>query len=1011
MLTIVNMIPRSMSNEIHQDSEPNVAVNPANPLQIAASAFTPDPMGGANCPIFISFDGGNTWILNSIIPSTPNTNDTTLRFGGSSNILYAAILHPPTPQCPKGSLNVLRTYNFSSMVPMTALEPETRCSVDQPYIQATTVIGGIGIGKDRIYIGNNDFNSKPRTATIDQSLDAASITPAFNSIILETRPGVGQAKQDGPPIRPAIHPSGIVYGIYYGYRHFTGSFCTGGTAICDVVVVRDDNWGIGSRFWDLIDPTDSLSGIRVVRDIEVPWGSQVSVIGLERLAGSHLSIAVHPGNNRMVYIAWADRQVTTGVYTLHIRKSTDSGRTWSVSDIKTVSNAINPALAVNIRGKVGFLYQQLTYGWQTHLELTDNDFATSDNLVLATVPNDVPLRFFPYMGDYVHLMAVGKDFYGVFSTSNFPDMANFPSGVTYQRNANFSTHTLLGTDGTTVIQPSIDPFFVKVAQIPDTDFYVRDWTESAISHDTGLEPSTYPLIFQTSDVWNRHDNSPGAFNANDQPVHEDPQMFPMDNFAFARICRNAAGTSESVKAHFLYSDFGIGSNYRKLSFADDLDVNFASGMLMSLTAGFRWNLPWFSSNHLRLAVEISTLTDPIISPSLLGHTPGWPTTDLMIINDNNKAQRNMGVYPISGVGQVSFYVIIHNGATFPRDVNVLYESAKEIDNKLEEARIEIIGGHSQPFRSGNIITLENMQPGENRWIGLTLEIPRIGDNELISVIFQEIVNKMAVDGFGICAQPSTLNAVIQDNLKIHASVFKRISFTFNIDRSEKESLAARNLFFQEKISSQTYLEFLRLHVKSMGIILSELIMSHRADDPFGIQIALENLQNAVQPMSRSDAENMVQSGDVNVCVLTHSTLLHKLDAFVTMLQKSNGDPADILQNVIWQKELYSKIPDLKKLEFSVQLVERSEEFIHDFEMQKVSNIDYPKLVSYLLEFFSKTSKALAALNLQLEKDVEDMNHNLSSEAALQRVHHGYLLKLQSLDKKYNDLNNLIDGDI
>lgn len=999
------MIPWSMSNETHQDSEPNVAVNPANPLQIAASAFTLDPFRVSipfYSPIFISIDGGNTWTLNNIVPSAPMTYDITIRFGASSNILYAAILHSPS-----GLMKVLRTNNFSSGS-MTELTSETRASVDMPYIQATTVIGGIDVGKDRIYIGNNDFNTIPNTAKIDQSLDAAGLTPSFDSIILKTRP-IGGARQDGPAIRPAIHPSGVVYGIYYGYTDFRGTFAFGGTATCDVVVVRDNNWGIGSRYWDLIDPTDNLRGIRVAREIEVPWGSQISVIGQERLCGSHLSIVVHPGDNRMVYIAWADRQVSTGLYTLHVRKSCDSGRTWSASDIKTLANAINPALAVNIRGKVGFLYQQHTIshdtglgGWDTHLELTDNDFTTSDNLVLATVPNEIPVQYFPYLGDYVHLMAVGKDFYGVFSTSNLPDMANFPNGVTYQRNANFSTYTLLGTDGTTVIQPSIDPFFVKVTQIPDTsDFYVRDWTNSTISHDSGLEPSTNPIFFQTSDIWNRHNNSPGVFNMNDQPDHEIPQMDR--NFAFARICRNSAGTSESVKAHFLSSEFGIGSNYQNVNvdpFAHDLDVNFSSDMLMTLTSGVRWNLPLFSSNHLRLAVEISTLTDPIIPPSLLGHTPGWPTTDLMIINDNNKAQRNMGVYPISGVGRVSFYAIIHNGATFPRNVNVLYESAKKIENKLQYARIEIIGGDSQPFQSGNIITLENMQPGENRWIGLTLEVPNIGDNEIISVMFYEIVNKMTVDGFGIDAQPSTLSRVIQDNLEFHASVFKRISVTFNIDWTEEESLAAQNLLFQEKTSSQTYLDFLHVHAKLIDIKLPEFIMSHTSVDPFGIHIALKNLENAVQRMSHNDPDNMVQQGDVNVCVPTHSTLLHKLDAFVTMLQKSKGDPADILQNVMWQRDLYSKIVHLKKLEFSAQIVKRSEEFIHDFEMQKVGNTDYPKLISSLLEIFRKTSEALVSLNLQLEKDVEDMT-NFGSETALQRMHRNYLLKLQSLDKNYN----------
>ena len=45
--TVVNLIPRSLSGESNQDSEPNLAVNPENPLQIVASAFTPNPAGTA----------------------------------------------------------------------------------------------------------------------------------------------------------------------------------------------------------------------------------------------------------------------------------------------------------------------------------------------------------------------------------------------------------------------------------------------------------------------------------------------------------------------------------------------------------------------------------------------------------------------------------------------------------------------------------------------------------------------------------------------------------------------------------------------------------------------------------------------------------------------------------------------------------------------------------------------------------------------------------------------------
>ena len=101
MIRVVNMIPRSLSGETNQDSEPNLAVNPAYWLQMAASAFTPNPAGGATAPIYISTDGGSTWLLNPILPSAVETADITLRFGTWSNDLYAASCARPSisPSC------------------------------------------------------------------------------------------------------------------------------------------------------------------------------------------------------------------------------------------------------------------------------------------------------------------------------------------------------------------------------------------------------------------------------------------------------------------------------------------------------------------------------------------------------------------------------------------------------------------------------------------------------------------------------------------------------------------------------------------------------------------------------------------------------------------------------------------------------------------------------------------------------------------------------------------------
>jgi len=72
-------------------------------------------------------------------------------------------------------------------------------------------------------------------------------------------------------------------------------------------------------------------------------------------------------------------------------------------------------------------------------------------------------QFQPYIGDYIRIVSVASDFYGVFSANNQPDSSNFPNGVKYQRNADFSSGTLLSNDGVTPVAASIDPFFFRIA--------------------------------------------------------------------------------------------------------------------------------------------------------------------------------------------------------------------------------------------------------------------------------------------------------------------------------------------------------------------------------------------------------------------------------------------------------------------------------------------------------------------------------------------------------------------
>src|SRR5271155_5062331 len=62
-VSVVDMVPASNSGETNRDSEPSLAVNPANPSVLTASAFTPDPGGTLTGVLYFSIDGGQTWQL------------------------------------------------------------------------------------------------------------------------------------------------------------------------------------------------------------------------------------------------------------------------------------------------------------------------------------------------------------------------------------------------------------------------------------------------------------------------------------------------------------------------------------------------------------------------------------------------------------------------------------------------------------------------------------------------------------------------------------------------------------------------------------------------------------------------------------------------------------------------------------------------------------------------------------------------------------------------------------
>lgn len=983
---LVNMIPQNRSGETNQDSEPTLTIDPADYNRIAGSAFTWDnlnqgPMTTNTAPIYVSQDRGATWTMAFTVPSLIGnsfpTSDINLHFGSTlsgapgheTSWLYGGILRATATGYP---MAVLRTPDYLDPAVMTVLDTRTG-NVDQPHVEALSSFGG----EDKLYVGfNNGWGCltipNGRTATLDVSQSASVAAPAFTLDLIQAR---DTNCQDGFAQVPAAHLDGTVYAA------FIGSWASSPR----IIVVRDDAWGASaSPFAALTNtPGDGVAGQFVTPAITLQSGN----MGQQRLGASNLSIAVDPNNSSRVYLAYGDRGGPNSE-TIHVRHSNDRGVTWPDGDLLTVTNAMNPEVAINSLGTVGVLYQRVNAGrWETRLARSTNAAGTTfdGGLLLANTNASSPSNTFAsavYVGDYASLRAVGKSFMGMFSASNYPDTSTFLAGVSFQRYADWGTHVLYADAAhTTVVPLSIDPYYFEAAGIaPELDYYVRDWTNDATHADTGAEPSTNPVFYATSDVWNRRSPSgPGPF-VSDQPTNEDAGNGAGnigDNWAFARVRRNVAGSASLITAHFLVSKFGTGSNYADatsgpvtepdISFPDPDPIIPGDATIGPwITVPYHWHLNAIAGNHLCLAVEISAPGSGYIPPSLVGQTPGWPTTDLRIVNDNHKAQRNMHLSTTPGDGgaggSVTDYAIIHNGALATRDVTLKVGVSGLSRRYVRSGRVQDIdpAHRNDTAGIGQTMVLKGMQPGENRWVAVTVETAGLPDGQDAYLTVDDMVGSIPVNGFGVGVRAAGPDQTVQASLDVYRGVASRLQAGFGAGQS------ATDIKPSYEVTPAVYGGF--VHVRMVPHLKADLAKSGASgpSDPFGLDARLAEIA--------SERPGPALVGHV-------ASLMNAIDARLTTLQLQKGDAADIMQMVRWQQQLFAREPRLARLPCTPKLLEASRAFLNARATGKTTNQEgYPRLI----EMTGACLREAAGGGPELKG---------SDITALEKAHRGYLLAL------------------
>jgi hypothetical protein len=434
------------------------------------------------------------------------------------------------------------------------------------------------------------------------------------------------------------------------------------------------------------------------------------------------------------------------------------------------------------------------------------------------------------------------------------------AGLTYSAwSSSVPPASVGGAGGTIRVYASAD-------RIP-SDFYVRDWNANP-NFDNGAQPSTNPVFWATSDVWNQSTSTPAAPGA-DGSVAGDPPSRAGSNFAYARVSRRAPAASTApaatVTVNFFFGDYGLGAGF--VPIGSEI-VTFAPGDLAQITPAHAWTVPVGASSHLCLAVQIDGPDgDTFALPSIAGTAPG--PADPLIIADNNKAQRNLQD-TIGTTAGTELIAMISNAQRQRRPMRLRVSMPKDVQI---DGTFEVIGG-KQKVKATNDARIEigNLAPREIRWLRFRATGLAAAKTPTAVHVFED--TDPPANGFTIRLHAEPIETVARRNLIELAGVLARVAQYEKSPLANKEAELALKASYEA--SETVYAAFLSENRPAIAEIIAQHLRRMKEGDRFGIGEAATDLANALEQKN------------IDAAAAANISLVERLDAQLTAAMRQGG---------------------------------------------------------------------------------------------------------------------------
>jgi len=492
-VSIVDLIPAAYSTDSMGNSEPNIAVNPLDPNAIAVSADLLGSGAGARfcapdrSAVMLTLDGGATWAMTCPLRRWPTGSnplryngpgDQSIDFSADGQVLFATYV---SPLADMAGNTITRAIGVTEWADPAALS-----------IQELTPAKGVNDGDQPYGVASRVKGSRTFVMGLNQSSGAGANKCSHGVVWLLDVVAAAQpacvARREGvwtEAVRPAVSASGAVYALFLTTLKYPSNdlVLVGGTlpnsgppTFGKLREVLDAGRRLGSE--KCASGGDGMVGVRLrrcitVADDQVPDPPPYPPpMGFQARGSNDAALAIDPHDDSHLVIAYGDSApgdlATLHLVDVHLSSPAISGSTtWTETELSVVHNGLNPAVAMDADGRVGFLYQRWIDStatqsfWETHIAIANSDSSAFQDVVLSRTPGRIPGygNKNPYVGDYLALVSVGTSFYGVFSASNDP---RFHCGTMYLRQVQNVASPCATRSLPAGVPVSIDPFFFKL---------------------------------------------------------------------------------------------------------------------------------------------------------------------------------------------------------------------------------------------------------------------------------------------------------------------------------------------------------------------------------------------------------------------------------------------------------------------------------------------------------------------------------------------------------------------